>query len=182
MSCFFAAAIIASRSIWLLFTLSMSPDLPFRPSRLFRICLAPVLTPKAYTYCMSRRNFLCVDPGSVQTRCQSPRVAGWHVLCHPGQHRPHAVVGARDALGTRRQRGSRAPRRVPGHVPTGWHTADIRSSVPAWSYAVVSGSLCSDRAEGPLAAVGCWGTGASAPSRRHRRPDSPSIDGIKLAL
>src|SRR5207244_11201580 len=46
----------------------------------------------------------------------------------------HAVVRGRGALWTRRARGSPAPRRVRGHVPTRWHPADILTSVPALSY------------------------------------------------
>ena len=54
-----------------------------------------------------------LTPVRVQTICQRPRAAGVLVFHHVGQHMPDAVVGACEALGTRRARGSRAPRRAP---------------------------------------------------------------------
>jgi len=54
-----------------------------------------------------------LTPVRVQTICQRSRAAGVLVFHHVGQPMPDAVVGACEALGTRRARGSRAPRRAP---------------------------------------------------------------------
>ena len=50
-----------------------------------------------------------LTPVSVQTICQRSRAAGVLVFHHVGQPMPDAVVGACEAVGTRRARGSRAP-------------------------------------------------------------------------
>jgi len=75
----------------------------------------------------ARGRALCVgDPLATETEVgplihprEADRVQSWiEEAAAGGAHR-----------GGRRARGSRAP----GHMPTGWHTADILSSMPAWS-------------------------------------------------
>jgi hypothetical protein len=87
-----------------------------------RCCFSDVL-PLVWHLCSWAIRLL--TPVRMQTRCQRPRAAGVLVFHHVGQHMPHAVVGACEALGTRRERRSRAHRRAP---PYYWRRSASRTT------------------------------------------------------
>jgi hypothetical protein len=78
----------------------------FSKEVIFLRCLASGLAPMPMGLCL-------LTSVGVQTICQRSRAAGVLVFHHVVQPMPDAVVGACEALGTRRVRGSRASRRAP---------------------------------------------------------------------